>query len=77
MCIRRRNYPATLTLVPLIGAIAAGCCAVVKPNEVASHFSELLYELVPKYLDHSAYRVIPGAIPEITALLELQWDTSM
>ncbi|KAG8903656.1 hypothetical protein FRB99_002894 [Tulasnella sp. 403] len=68
------NYPMILTLGPLIGAIAAGCCAVVKPSELSSHFSNLLFELVPKYLDQSCYRIVPGNVPEVTALLDLQWD---
>ncbi|KAG9016356.1 hypothetical protein FRB90_003161 [Tulasnella sp. 427] len=68
------NYPMILTLGPLIGAIAAGCCAVVKPSEVAPHFAELLLDLLPKYVDSSAYRVITGSVPEITALLDLRWD---
>ena len=63
-----------LTFQPLIGAIAAGCCAVLKPSELVPHFSSLLAELVPKYLDSSAYRVVNGAIPETTKVLELQWD---
>ncbi len=61
-----------LSLQPLYGAIAAGCCAVIKPSEVAPHFAELLAELVPKYLDNDAYKVVTGAVPEITRLLELQ-----
>ncbi|KAG6332317.1 hypothetical protein ID866_6770, partial [Astraeus odoratus] len=68
------NYPMVLTFAPLIGAIAAGCCAVVKPSEAVPHFSKLVAELLPKYLDTSAYRIVNGAVPETTKLLELQWD---
>ncbi|KIM65527.1 hypothetical protein SCLCIDRAFT_1212262 [Scleroderma citrinum Foug A] len=68
------NYPMILTLQPLIGAIAAGCCAVLKPSEAVPHFSNLIADLIPKYLDSSAYRVVNGAIPETSKLLELQWD---
>lgn len=68
------NYPLILSLQPLYGAIAAGCCAVIKPSEIASNYSALLAQLVPKYLDNDAYRVVEGAVPEITRLLELQWD---
>lgn len=68
------NYPVILTLQPLIGAISAGCCAILKPSEAVPHFSKLLAELLPKYLDTSAYRVINGAVPETTKILELQWD---
>ncbi|KAJ7351286.1 aldehyde dehydrogenase [Mycena albidolilacea] len=68
------NYPLVLGLQPLIGAIAAGCCAVLKPSEISPHSSALLAELFPKYLNPDAYRVVLGAIPETTKLLELQWD---
>ncbi|KIM65529.1 hypothetical protein SCLCIDRAFT_22701 [Scleroderma citrinum Foug A] len=68
------NYPIILTFQPLIGAISAGCCAVLKPSEVVPHFSNLIADLIPKYLDPSAYRVVNGAIPEASKLLELQWD---
>jgi len=68
------NYPLILSLQPLYGAISAGCCAVIKASEIASNYATLLAELVPKYLDQSAYRVVLGAVPEVTKLLELQWD---
>lgn len=68
------NYPLILSLQPLYGAISAGCCAVIKTSEIAPAYSRLLAELVPKYLDNDAFRVIEGAVPEITRLLELQWD---
>ncbi|KAK7014366.1 aldehyde dehydrogenase [Favolaschia claudopus] len=68
------NYPLALVLQPLIGAIAAGCCAVCKPSEIASHTAMALAEVMPQYLDSSAYRVVLGAVAETTKLLELQWD---
>ncbi|KAJ7113375.1 aldehyde dehydrogenase [Mycena epipterygia] len=68
------NYPLILSLQPLLGAIGAGCCAVLKPSELAPHYADLLAELVPKYLDSNAYRIVLGAVPEITKLLELKWD---
>ncbi|KAJ6460175.1 Aldehyde/histidinol dehydrogenase [Mycena sanguinolenta] len=57
------NFPVVLGLQPLTGAIAAGCCAVLKPSEISSHFSALIAEL---------FRVVLGAVPETTKLLELQ-----
>ncbi|KAJ7718540.1 aldehyde dehydrogenase [Mycena metata] len=68
------NYPMILSLQPLLGAIAAGCCAVIKPSEIAPHYSTLLSELAPKYLESSAFRVVLGGVSETTKLLELQWD---
>ncbi|KAI6041785.1 Aldehyde/histidinol dehydrogenase [Pisolithus marmoratus] len=63
-----------LTFQPFVGAIAAGRCAVIKPSEAVPHFSKLLAEVVPKYIDASAYHVVNGAVPETTKILELQWD---
>ncbi|KAG6852860.1 hypothetical protein C0991_008495 [Blastosporella zonata] len=68
------NYPMILSLQPLYGAISAGCCAVIKVSELAPNYGELLAQLLPRYLDGSAYRVVLGAVPEVTKLLELQWD---
>ncbi|KAG8765794.1 hypothetical protein FRC12_007293, partial [Ceratobasidium sp. 428] len=68
------NYPCILTMQPLTGAIAAGCCAVVKPSELTPAYANLLAELLPQYLDPACYRVVNGSVPETTALLELQWD---
>ena len=61
-----------LSLQPLYGAIAAGCCAAIKLSEFAPNYAALLADLLPKYLDSSAYRVIFGEVPEITKALELQ-----
>lgn len=45
------NYPVQLTLGPLIPAIAAGNCAVVKAPRTASRTFDVLAELIPKYMD--------------------------
>lgn len=68
------NYPIFLTFGPLIGAISAGCTAVIKPSEVAPHSAKLMTELIPRYLDTRAYVVINGAAHETTKLLEYKWD---
>ncbi len=68
------NYPVQLALSPLIGAIAAGNVAVVKPSEVAPATSAALARLVPEYLDADAIAIVEGAVPETQALLEQRWD---
>jgi acyl-CoA reductase-like NAD-dependent aldehyde dehydrogenase len=45
------NYPLQLTLLPLVGAIAAGNCVVIKPSEVSPASASLVAKLIPKYLD--------------------------
>ncbi len=68
------NYPLHLALAPLVGAIAAGNAAVVKPSEVTPATSALLAKLVPAYLDPRSVRVVEGGVDETTALLEQRWD---
>ena len=68
------NYPVQLLLSPLVGAIAAGNCAVLKPSEITAATSALLAKLVPQYLDQDAVRLVEGAVPETSALLAEQFD---
>jgi aldehyde dehydrogenase (NAD+) len=68
------NYPLQLALGPLVGVLAAGNCAVVKPSELAPATSAALARLLPRYLDQQAVTVVEGAVPETTALLERQFD---
>ena len=68
------NYPLQLAIGPLVAAIAAGNCAIVKPSEVAPQTSEALARLVPKYLDPEAVTVVQGGVAETTALLEQRFD---
>ncbi|KAF2264958.1 aldehyde dehydrogenase [Lojkania enalia] len=68
------NFPIQLSLGPMIGAIAAGCTAVLKPSENAPNASAVLQKVVAESLDPSCYAIIQGAIPETTALLDQKWD---
>ncbi|XP_072068517.1 aldehyde dehydrogenase family 3 member H1 isoform X2 [Arachis hypogaea] len=68
------NFPFLLSMDPVIGAISAGNAVVLKPSEIAPATSSLLANLIEGYLDNSAIRVVEGAIPETTALLEQKWD---
>lgn len=45
------NYPLQLTILPMLGAIAAGNCVIVKPSEVAPATLRYLCNTVPKYMD--------------------------
>lgn len=68
------NFPMLLSLDPVIGAISAGNAVVLKPSEVSPATSSLLANLLESYLDNSAVRVVEGAVPETTALLDQKWD---
>ncbi|MFF0818269.1 aldehyde dehydrogenase family protein [Rhodococcus sp. NPDC003318] len=54
------NAPVTLALNPLVAAVAAGNCAVIKPSELTPATSRLLARLVPEYLDSDAVVVVEG-----------------
>ncbi|XP_039313065.1 aldehyde dehydrogenase, dimeric NADP-preferring isoform X3 [Solenopsis invicta] len=68
------NYPVQLTVLPMMGAIAAGNCVILKPSEVASATAKYLYETIPKYLDTECCQVILGGISETTELLKQRFD---
>lgn len=68
------NFPFALALMPLIAAISAGCCAMVKPSEIAVASQDLMLEIIPKYLDSSAIRVVTGGPKETTLILEQRFD---
>ncbi len=68
------NYPVQLSLAPMVGAIAAGNCVVLKPSEVVPHTSNALAHFIPEYLDPEAIAVVEGAVPETKALLAQRFD---
>jgi beta-apo-4'-carotenal oxygenase len=74
MAYRAYNFPIQLSLGPLIGAIAAGCTAILKPSESAPYAAAIMQKIVSESLDPSCYAVLQGAIPETTALLDQKWD---
>lgn len=68
------NYPLQLVLAPLVGAIAAGCCALLKPSEIAPATSDLLCSRLGDYVDPDSVQVMAGGAPETTAVLALPFD---
>ncbi len=68
------NYPLQLVLAGYAAAIAAGNCAVLKPSELSPATSRLIAKLIPEYMDTDCVRVVEGAVPETSALLELPFD---
>ncbi|GAB1301976.1 Aldehyde dehydrogenase family 3 member B2 [Apodemus speciosus] len=68
------NYPLNLTIVPLVGAIAAGNCVVLKPSEISKNTEKVLAELLPQYLDQSCFTVVLGGPEETGQLLKHKFD---
>ncbi len=69
------NYPINLTLAPLVGAIAGGNAAMIKPSEISAHTSAIIADLLPKYLDTKLFAVVEGGVRETGLLLDKVFDT--
>ena len=68
------NYPYVVTIKPLIQAIAAGNCCVLKPSELSPVSSDAIEKLVTKYLDPRCYRVILGDARVAQQLNKMKFD---
>jgi len=68
------NYPFQLTFAPLIGAIAAGNCAVLKPSEYAPHMSAAMAEIIRNDFGQDYITVTEGGVEVSKALLQEKFD---
>lgn len=68
------NYPFQLTIMPLIGAVAAGNTAIVKPSEIAAHTAAVLEKIINSAFPEEYIHVVTGGIEETQALLDLPPD---
>lgn len=68
------NYPFQLLLCPLVAAIAAGNCALLKPSEVAPSTSRLVAEMIQNVFDSAYVAVVEGGIEVNQTLLAEQFD---
>lgn len=68
------NYPFMLAMDPLIGAIAAGNCAVVKPSAYAPATTEILERVLAQCFAPHFVAVVKGGRAENTALLNQRFD---
>ncbi len=68
------NYPFSLTLQPLVGALAAGNTAVLKPSEHAPNVSNLIKKLIEKYFPPEVVKVFEGDGKIAADLMTRQFD---
>ncbi len=68
------NYPLQLTLGPLVGAIAAGNCAIVKPSELAVNISSLMAKMINENFNEAHVKVVEGGKEVATNLLAENLD---
>jgi aldehyde dehydrogenase (NAD+) len=68
------NYPFQLILAPLIGAIAAGNCAIIKPSEIAPHTETLIKEMIAELFDPEYITTVHGGPVVTDQLLKHKFD---
>jgi aldehyde dehydrogenase (NAD+) len=68
------NYPIQLSLMPVIGAIAAGNTVIIKPSELAIHSSKLINEMITQTFDSQYITVIEGGKETTEKLLNEKLD---
>lgn len=68
------NYPVMLCLEPLINAVAAGNCVILKPSAYAPHVSAVLAKMIGTFLKTEHVAVVEGGRVENSKLLEQRFD---
>ncbi|QDA60488.1 aldehyde dehydrogenase family protein [Hymenobacter jejuensis] len=68
------NYPFYLALDPLVSALAAGNCCIVKPSEITPHVAALLRRMAEELFDPAEVVVVEGDKEVATVLLRLPFD---
>ena len=68
------NYPVQLLLNPLVGAIAAGCTAILKPSPYVPNVSKALEGMISEAFDEKYIAVVQGNRDVNTELLSHRYD---
>jgi aldehyde dehydrogenase (NAD+) len=68
------NYPFQLLFAPLVGAMAAGNTAVLKPSEFAPATSAMIAKVISENFAPEYIACVEGGVPESKALLEEKFD---
>lgn len=68
------NYPVQLVFEPLIGAIAAGNTAIVKPSEHTPNVATVIRNVIEDSFDSNYISVVEGGINETQTLIHLPFD---
>jgi len=68
------NYPFNLLINPLVAAIAAGNCVIVKPSSKVPHTSNFIKTFLGKLFDESEVAVFEGSSDVSNELLKLPFD---
>lgn len=69
------NYPYLLSMTPLIGALAAGNCCILKPSEYAPQTSAAMAALIAEHFDPRYAAVVEGDAAVGESLLAQRYDS--
>jgi aldehyde dehydrogenase (NAD+) len=68
------NFPFNLSLAPLVSAVAAGNCVVLKPSEMTPHSSACMKRILAALFEESEVAVVEGDARVAQELLRRQFD---
>ena len=68
------NYPFQLLMNPLVGAISAGCCAILKPSPYTPTVAVVMEEMIKEVFPENYIAVVQGGRNVNTLLLEKRFD---
>ncbi|MFV0379921.1 MAG: aldehyde dehydrogenase [Anaerorhabdus sp.] len=68
------NYPFQLTMIPLIGSIAAGNCVILKPSEYSFNTSEIIEKIILEVFDENYVYLARGSREKNQELLDENYD---
>lgn len=68
------NYPFQLVIEPLLGAIAGGNCAVIKPSEATQNTTKIIQKIISEAFDSHYIRVMVGEKEETSLLIHAPFD---
>jgi aldehyde dehydrogenase (NAD+) len=68
------NYPVQLLLNPLVGAISAGCTAVLKPSPYVPEVSKVIEQMIEETFEERYVACVQGNREVNGMLLEQRWD---
>lgn len=68
------NYPYQLSLSPVVAAIAAGNCCIVKPSEIAENTMKVMAKIINDNFPPEYIYAYEGGVDETTELLKLRFD---
>lgn len=68
------NYPFQLLINPLVGAISAGCCAIIKPSPDGPNLAKVMEEMISECFDPNYITLVQGGKETNTILFRKKFD---